>query len=296
MPRLSDENQKKLSDRGLVLGFRHEDSLIANQITVLKPLGVSGNNISHIGNFVQLCPDRFEPTPQIIESDAPALEIGYSDTDKKWFVSMSQCGRDSSLALKNSHDCEESAVEDVLDYFFGNPDRMQALAAHYATLAAADGKSRLLLRDHESKTKRASAQQQQRLTDRGLLLRPYSPEHSMSNWIMVLKPVGLPGNYDPSECRMNFGDYEIEAPEVYIYFAPAIGKWVSRMMHYGGGSGSRDFEYEWKTDQEAVDDILDYFFGDPERMIMTYSGREKILHRAEETPCSAATCAPMPDA
>lgn len=283
MPRLSDENQKKLSDRGLVLGFRHEDSLIANQITVLKPLGVSGNNISHIGNFVQLCPDRFEPTPQIIESDAPALEIGYLDRDEKWFVSMSQCGGESSLAFENSHAFEESAVDDVLDYYFGSSERMQALAAHYATLAAADGKSRLLLRDHESKTKRASAPQQQRLTERGLLLRPYSPKHSMFNWIMVLKPVGLPGNYDPSEYRMNFGDYEIEAPEAYIYFEPAIGKWISRMMHYGGGSGCRDFEYAWRTDREAIDDVLDYFFGDPERMIQTFSGRNQILHRAEET-------------
>lgn len=288
MPRLSDEHLKRLADRGLVLGFRHADSLIANQITVMKPLGVRGNRIPHIRNFVSVCPDRFQPTPEITESDAPALELGYSDTDKKWFVSMSQCGGETSLALENSHDFEEDAVEDVLDYFFGNPDRMQALAAHYATLATADGKTNLLLRDHESKTKRASAQQQQRLTDRGLLLRPYSREHSMSNWIMVLKPVGLAGNYDPSEYRMNFGNYEIEAPEAYIYFAPAIGKWVSRMMHYGGGSGSRDFEYEWKTDQEAVDDILDYFFGDSERMIKTYSGRQKILHRAEETPSSAA--------
>lgn len=293
MPRLSQAQQRRLTDRGLVLGFRPENSTWADRIKIVKPLGVPGNCAPHIQNSVHLWPTSLRSIREAMESDAPGLDIGYSQEENQWFVFMVQFGGTNPLDFRHYFEREEDAVDDVLDYFFGSYERMRPLAEFYADWKAERAEIQAKLEDYQSKTRRPSARQQKRLTDRGLLLRPYSREHSMSNWIMVLKPVGLPGNYDASEGRMNFGDYEIEAPEVYVYFRPDIGKWVSRMMHYGGGSSSHDFQYEWETDKKAIDDILDYFFGDPARMEETFSGRAQILSRSAEA--AALTAKPRVD-
>lgn len=43
-------------------------------------------------------------------------------------------------------------------------------------------------------------------------------------------------------------------------------KWVVTVHDYIPGPGPGDFRNEWDTPEEAVTDILDFFFGDQTRM------------------------------
>jgi hypothetical protein len=97
------------------------------------------------------------------------------------------------------------------------------------------------------------------------------PHHNSGvfpNGVLAGKPVDVPGNYIP--------DYKTHyaldlTKNLYLHFdAPLLwfygnhGTWT---VAPGEALGlPSDLQNHWKTPEEAVDDILAFFFGDPQRM------------------------------
>lgn len=59
----------------------------------------------------------------------------------------------------------------------------------------------------------------------------------------------------------------MDAPTVVLYSTGDT--WVVLLHEHVPIMGVGDFENEWESPQQAVDDILDFYFGDPARMKLT---------------------------
>lgn len=57
----------------------------------------------------------------------------------------------------------------------------------------------------------------------------------------------------------------MDAPMLKFY-VDVEGNWMVCGDDYAGKKGPGDFINIWKTADEAIDDILDFYFGNPERM------------------------------
>lgn len=99
---------------------------------------------------------------------------------------------------------------------------------------------------------------------------PMSPNHVFPNGVLVGKPVNVPGNHIPGYSTayvINLDtdqEVQFDAPPVWLY--GHCGVWVVLAEEYCPGPGPGDFVHEWQTPEDAVQDILDFYFGDPRRM------------------------------
>jgi len=97
-----------------------------------------------------------------------------------------------------------------------------------------------------------------------LVSAPYGPNHTAyPDGVAVGKPTAVPGN-STGKSRGLFGSVEVDGPCPRLYYAGAT--WVVTVDEYIPGPGPGDFVNEWASAEDAVADILEYFFGDPSRM------------------------------
>lgn len=104
----------------------------------------------------------------------------------------------------------------------------------------------------------------QQLRAAGLFVSaPYPEGHSWEFGVRVAKPVDTAGN---SVAGFNSfcNEVKIDAPPVVLYSTPE-GCFVHSQEHIPK-AGPGDFTNVWPTAQEAVNDILDFYLGNPERM------------------------------
>lgn len=83
--------------------------------------------------------------------------------------------------------------------------------------------------------------------------------------MIVAKPSSVPGHSLPDyECGWGMTDIILDAPD--LFFHSDDGKWVVTSHDYIPGPGPGDFVNVWNSPEEAVADILDFYFGSPTRM------------------------------
>jgi hypothetical protein len=103
--------------------------------------------------------------------------------------------------------------------------------------------------------------------------------------VWVVKPTTTPGNNIPgySSGYISLGDEPLcpdnDAPMLKFMHRDDI--WIVDGILSCGGMGPADFIDTWKTPDEAVQDILDYYFGDPARMQKKAAEEEKFRARCE---------------
>ena len=96
------------------------------------------------------------------------------------------------------------------------------------------------------------------------------PIGALRGGVWVCKPTTTPGNNIPgySGGYISLGDEppcpDIDAPMLKFFILN--NKWQVHGQDCAGGMGPADFIDEWSTPEEAVDDILSFFFHDPTRM------------------------------
>lgn len=93
--------------------------------------------------------------------------------------------------------------------------------------------------------------------------QPFQKGRTLEDAVRVAKPATVPGNFVlgfESEC----GEIPINAPALLL--RSTNEGWVVLYQDHVPTPGPGDFENIWQTPQEAVDDILDFYFGNPERM------------------------------
>ncbi len=93
--------------------------------------------------------------------------------------------------------------------------------------------------------------------------KSYPAGHITENGIWIAKPSEIPGNSIP-DYNGTYGDIPIDAPAIMLY--PTAEGWVVLNQAHVPTLGPGDFENIWQTLQEAVDDVIDFYFGNPERM------------------------------
>lgn len=102
----------------------------------------------------------------------------------------------------------------------------------------------------------------------GLLVSdPFVPDHvAYPAGVVVGKPKGVGGNsLEDYGSSWGLNGPDLDAPALTLH-AEAEGRWFVTLHACIPGPGPGDFVDEWATPQEAVADILDFFFGDPARM------------------------------
>jgi hypothetical protein len=119
-----------------------------------------------------------------------------------------------------------------------------------------------------------------KLREAGLFVsRPYSPTHGWPDGVRVGKPMAIPGNcipgYEPGYAVMGDAPVppDMDAPMV-VLFSPVPGTWVVYAVDGAGGLLSGDFINEWHSPEEAVQDVLAFYFGDPIRMLAKAKARK----------------------
>jgi hypothetical protein len=120
----------------------------------------------------------------------------------------------------------------------------------------------------------------QKLKNAGLFLsRPAPSSHVWPEFILVGKPVDVPGNHIPGYSTAYVLDFDqrteisFDAPPVRVWFDGEF--WFVLAEDYCPGPGPGDFLDEWSTQEQAVEDILDFYFGDPARMQAKAEARKK---------------------
>jgi hypothetical protein len=104
------------------------------------------------------------------------------------------------------------------------------------------------------------------LRDAGLFVDQYfgSDHTSFPDGVVIAKPVSVAGNDVPGfDCQ--FGDSEMRVGPA-LFFHRAGAKWIVTSHDFVPGPGPGDFVNAWDTPEQAVADILDFYFGDPVRM------------------------------
>ena len=111
----------------------------------------------------------------------------------------------------------------------------------------------------------------QRLKALGLFVnKPTLSEHVFPDGVLVGKPENVEGNCIPGYSTsfvldIDSGDaIRFNAPLVWLYGNQDL--WFVLGEDYCPGPGPGDFFDEWTTSDQAVADIIEFYFGDPKRM------------------------------
>lgn len=123
-----------------------------------------------------------------------------------------------------------------------------------------------------------------RLQDSGLFVS--HPLAAFGGGVWVVKPTTTKGHYIPeySAGYIAIGDEPVppdtNAPMTAFYRQNSA--WVVNIKPSTGSKMEPDeFLHEWESPEEAVDDILDFYFGDSSRMIKLAHDHGKFLGRSE---------------
>jgi hypothetical protein len=121
----------------------------------------------------------------------------------------------------------------------------------------------------------------QRLRDAALLVsEPYPPSHTLAERVNVGKPVDVPGNSLPEwGCRWGVNDIVVDAPGVSLWGRD--GRWWVEVGAWAPQAPD-EFVRSFEDPEAAVQDILDYFFGDPGRMRRMAEWHDPARIRASE--------------
>ncbi|MDZ4837310.1 MAG: hypothetical protein SGJ27_26285 [Candidatus Melainabacteria bacterium] len=119
---IDDQNLTKLREAGLHVS--HPFAAFDHGVWVCKPAATPGNSIPEykigyitIGDGEQ-CPPL----------DAPMLKL--MNSNSKWLVDGQDCvGGMGPADFINEWDDPDAAIKDILDFYFGDPTRMQRKAA-----------------------------------------------------------------------------------------------------------------------------------------------------------------------
>ncbi len=102
------------------------------------------------------------------------------------------------------------------------------------------------------------------LRNAGLFVsEPYPQGHVLEFGVIVGKPTQVAGNFIP-EFETAYDDIKMNAPMLTLFSTGEI--WLTHMQEHIPVPGAGDFTNEWNCAEEAVNDILDYYFGNPTRM------------------------------
>ncbi|HEY9869286.1 MAG TPA: hypothetical protein V6D08_08980 [Candidatus Obscuribacterales bacterium] len=120
----------------------------------------------------------------------------------------------------------------------------------------------------------------QRLRDAGLHVS--HPMGCFNGGVWVCKPTTTPGNAIPGYegGYITIGE-EPPCPDTDAAMVALMQEddtWIVWSIDCAGGMGYGDFENRWSTPEEAITDILDFYFGNPERMA------KKAARRAGQKP------------
>jgi hypothetical protein len=119
----------------------------------------------------------------------------------------------------------------------------------------------------------------QKLKDRGLFVsNPKSSTHSYPDGVMISKPNSISGNTLPgyTSAFYDVNDVTITFDAPYLWLFGNDGVWMVLSKDFTPGPGPGDFIDEWNSLDEAVQDIIDFYFGDPKRMEIKASIRKGL--------------------
>jgi hypothetical protein len=108
---------------------------------------------------------------------------------------------------------------------------------------------------------------------------PFVPNHvAFPDGVLVGKPSSVAGHCLAGyELGWGMTDVSLNAPG--LWFHCDGGKWYVTSHDYIPGPGPGDFANEWSRPEEAVADILDFYFGSPARMDIKRQARERRTSR-----------------
>jgi hypothetical protein len=98
------------------------------------------------------------------------------------------------------------------------------------------------------------------------------PVSAFREGVWIGKPTTTPGNSIPAyeDDGYTLIGEEMLAPKMDApmlkFFIDCEGNWTVIGEDYAGTRGPADFVNLWRTPEEAIDDILDFYFGNPTRM------------------------------
>lgn len=106
-----------------------------------------------------------------------------------------------------------------------------------------------------------------RLRAAGLVVssEPFVPDHvAFPDGVVVGKPADVPGHSLPGYQAWWGMTTRIDAPTLYLHHDGE--RWIVTSHDWVPGPGPGDFVDAWDTHEQAADDILDFYFGSPDRM------------------------------
>jgi len=106
-----------------------------------------------------------------------------------------------------------------------------------------------------------------RFRSAGLLVSdPFVPDQvAFPDGVIVSKPASVAGHSLPDyECYWEPTGELLDAPGLWLHCHG--GRWFVTSHDYVPVPGPGDFVNEWATPEEAVADVLDFYFGSPARM------------------------------
>ncbi len=117
----------------------------------------------------------------------------------------------------------------------------------------------------------------ERLEKVGLFVsEPYPENHVLSLGVVVGKPTSTRGN-SIENFKYGYEDVAMDAPDILLFFHD--GYWVVMAQEGVPVPGPGDFTNKWKTAEEAVEDVIDFFLGDPTRMKIKEKARLEVRER-----------------
>lgn len=125
----------------------------------------------------------------------------------------------------------------------------------------------------------------QQLRDAGLHVSSSRP--ALCDGVWVCKPLTTRGNNIPGfedgyiALEGEIPCPDIDAPMLRFYFHN--DGWNVNGQDCAGGKGPADFINIWPTAEEAVKDILDFFFGDPSRMAKKADYQLEVINRSKNS-------------
>lgn len=136
-----------------------------------------------------------------------------------------------------------------------------------------------------------------RLREKDLHVSPSIPAYSGGVWIK--KPIATKGHSVPgySSDYISFEEEPEKQPDSnapMIAFYRGKSSWVVDLNGSLESVSPADFLNEWATPEEAIDDILDFYFGDSSRMIEfaylhgKFLGRSEILKEQRGSPSQSS--------
>jgi hypothetical protein len=120
--------------------------------------------------------------------------------------------------------------------------------------------------------------------------KPVRTNHAQPDGVRVGKPKEVKGNFIP-EYSSSFCE-EIGVTEEILFDAPMVwlygidGDWFVLSQDYIPTFGPGDFKDKWAKEDEAIADILDFFFGDPARMKVKADAKKEFYDRLKQAPTS----------